>query len=47
LNEIENCSKYFHGLLFAFSALTLLVWRHKDHPACKTFSDEVLAWLSI
>jgi len=30
----------------AFSALTLLVGRQEEHPACKTLSDEVLAWLS-
>jgi len=29
----------------AFSALTLLVGRQEEHPACKILSDEV-AWLS-
>ena len=29
----------------AFSALTLLVGRQVEHPACKKLSDEVLAWL--
>jgi len=33
--------------LVSFSALTLLVGRHEEHPACKKLSDEVLAWLSI
>jgi len=28
------------------SALTLLVGRQEEHPACKILSDEVLAWLS-
>ena len=31
-----------------FSALTLLVGRHKGHPACKKLSSYgVLAWLSV
>jgi len=32
---------------FAFSALTLLVGRQEEHPACKNWSDEVLVWLSV
>jgi len=31
----------------AFSALVLLVWQHKGHPACKKLSGCVLAWLSV
>jgi len=31
---------------FAFGALTLLVGRQEEHPACKKTSDEMLAWLS-
>jgi len=31
---------------FAFNALTLLVGRQEEHPACK-MSDEVLMWLSV
>ena len=31
----------------AFSALTLLVGRQEEHPACKKLSDEVLVWLSV
>jgi len=32
----------------AFGALTLLVRRQEEHPACKKFlSDEVLAWSSV
>jgi len=31
----------------AFSALTLLVGRQEGHPACKTLSGGVLAWLSV
>jgi len=30
-----------------FSALTLLVARQEEHPACKKLSGEVLAWLSV
>jgi len=33
--------------VFAFSALTLLVWRQEEHPTCKKLNDEVLAWLSL
>ena len=34
-------------LIYAFSALTLLVGRQEGHPACKKLSCEVLAWLSV
>ena len=34
-------------IVIAFSVLTLLVGRQKDHPACKNLSDEVLVWLSV
>jgi len=30
-----------------FSALTLLVGRQEEHPACKKMSDEMLALLSV
>ena len=33
-------------LLFAISALTLLVGFQEGHPARKNLTDEVLAWLS-
>ena len=33
-------------VFYAFSALTLLVGRQKEHPACKKLSGGVLAWLS-
>jgi len=33
--------------LIAFSALTLLVGRQEEHPACKKLSDWVLAWLPV
>jgi len=37
-----------YSIFIAFSALTLLVGRHQEeHPACKNFSGEVLAWLSV
>jgi len=31
----------------AFSALTLLIGRQEEHPACKNLSGRVLAWLSV
>ena len=39
-------SSQFERLL-TFSALTLLVGRQEEHPACKKLSDGVLAWLSV
>ena len=35
LQQWENCSKYINSKMGAFSALMLLVGRHKGHPACK------------
>jgi len=35
------------SVLFAFSALTLLVGWQEGHPACKKLSGGVLAWLSV
>ena len=35
------------SVLFAFSALTLLVGRQEGHPVCKKLSGGVLAWLSV
>jgi len=35
------------GQSAAFSALTLLVGRQEEHPACKTFSGKVMAWLAV
>ena len=43
LNSTVCCS----DVLFAFSALTLLVGRQEGHPACKKLSGGVLAWLSV
>jgi len=34
-------------LVYAFSALTLLVGWQEGHPTCKKLSGEVLAWLSV
>jgi len=34
-------------LLLILSALTLLVGRQEEHPACKKLSGGVLAWLSV
>ena len=38
---------FYVTAMHAFSALTLLVGRQKEHPACTKLSDEVLAWLSV
>jgi len=52
-NEITSLSPYVYRKLpiavvwFAFSALTLLVGRQEGHPACKTLSGGMLAWLSV
>jgi len=35
------------SVLFAFSALTLLVGRQEGRPACKKLCGGVLAWLSV
>jgi len=35
------------AVVYAFSALTLLVGRQEGHPACKKLSVGVLAWLSV
>jgi len=32
---------------FAFIALTLLIGRRGEDPACKKLSDEVLVWLYV
>jgi len=37
----------YHCLLFAFSALMLLVGQQEGHLACKKLSGEVLARLSV
>jgi len=34
-------------MIYAFSALTLLVGQQEGHPACKKLSSGVLAWLSV
>jgi len=41
------CSNCDWRVLYAFSALMLLVGRQEGHPACKKLSDGVLAWLSV
>jgi len=40
-------SQLLKTLTFAFTALTLLVEWQEGHPACKTQSGGVLAWLSV
>ena len=39
--------QYAVSSLHAFGALTLLVGRQEEHPACKKLRDEVLVWLSV
>jgi len=34
-------------VVFAFSALMLLVGQQEGHPACKKLSGGVLEWLSV
>jgi len=41
------CVCFVPFIPIAFSALTLLVGRQEEHPACKKLSDDVLAWLSV
>jgi len=38
---------YLPSVLFAFSALTLLVGRQEGHAACKKLSGGILVWLSV
>jgi len=45
--SINSLSVLLPSVLFAFSALTLLVWRQEEQPACNKLSDEVLVWLSV
>jgi len=40
-------SAFTHSVLYAFSALMLLVGRQDGHPACKKLSGGVLAWLVV
>ena len=46
---MEDLDKWACSLLSvaAFSALTLLVGRQEEHPACKKLSSGVLVWLSV
>jgi len=44
---IDRWRDRLYLLSFAFSALTLLVGRQEEHPACKKLSDEVLVQLSV
>jgi len=37
----------FYSILFAFSALTLLVGWQEGHLACKNLSSGMLVWLSV
>jgi len=41
--QFETILTAYSNLKIAFSALTLLVGRQEEHPACKKLSGEVLA----
>jgi len=45
--KLGNYNMDIFLLVIAFSALTMLVERQQEHPACKKMSDKVLAWLSV
>ena len=45
--ELTQCNNFVPRAVIYFSALTLLVGRQEEHPACKNLSSEVLAWLSV
>ena len=46
-NTDKMMIKHNYGQRVAFSALTVMVGRQEEHPACKKLSDEVLAWLPV
>jgi len=46
VKSLKNLAK-LQARTIVFSALTLLVRRQEEHPACQKSSDEVLAWLSV
>jgi len=43
--SLYACYFHFYSTVPLHSALTLLVGRQDEHPACKKLSDEVLVWL--
>ena len=49
LFDNDSICAIFLFLLLCLSALTMLVGRQKEHPACKNWvmTDEVLVWLSV
>jgi len=46
-NNVAVVISVLLSLVYAFSALTLLVGRQEGHLACKKLSGGVLAWLSV
>jgi len=46
-DNVHNKYDEIWYLVFAFSALKLLVGWQEGHPACKKLSGGVLAWLSV
>jgi len=47
LNHTDNCFIILLFYVIVHSALTLLVGRQEEHPACKKQSGGVLVWLSV
>ena len=46
-SRVRFTCKIVISLEIVFSALTLLVGRQEEHPACKKLSGGLLAWLSV
>jgi len=44
---LNHCIILEGTVLYAFSALTLLVGQQEEHLACKKLSSGVLAWLPV
>jgi len=47
LEDSVGAKFYWQYALDAFTAFTPLVGHQEEHPVCKKFSDEVMAWLSV
>jgi len=47
INTIIILLYCYYYIIYALSALTVLVRRQEGHPACKKLSGGLLAWLSV
>ena len=47
INTIIILLYCYYYIVYALSALTVLVRRQEGHPACKKPSGGLLAWLSV